>query len=192
MNAWSMRVSPLARRVAVMSCAGVVALLGGCGGASTSSSSSTTAAEPEVGASTSAGATQPAVKPTCAAVSPALIKQTLNLDVSAPTQVAEDTSVECTYPSGVGNHSVIVRFETEQGIVSFADRRRSSDADGQPTSDVSGVGDEAYSSSVEFGDTVTNTLVARKGSVEVRVVTVASIEAEKALLTTLLSTLSLS
>ena len=112
-----------------------------------------------------------------------MIKETLKLEVSPPSEVSADSAVECTYPSG--QNSVIIRFQGDRDATTFADRRREADKGGEPTSNVAGLGDEAYLSSVEFGDTVTNTMVSRKGKIEIEVVSVASVDAEKALITKL-------
>jgi hypothetical protein len=118
----------------------------------------------------------------CALAPAAVVKSTLSIDVSPPAQVANGAATECTYLSGVGGSTVTVRMQTGDGAEAFAIGRRGFDEGGQPTSDVSGLGDEAYMSSTEFGDVVTNTLVARKGAVEVLVAAAAPVAAEKALI----------
>lgn len=186
MSSWRTSLTPTARRVLTLTCAGLLSLMGACA----TQPATTDEAEPEASISDTTQPAGPSAAPACAVAPPALLKQTLNLDVSAPTQTGAGTFVECTYLGGVGGQTVTIRVETQQDHASFADRRRASDADGQPTSDVTGVGDEAYQSSVEFGDIITNTLVARKGTVEVRVIAVATIDAEKALLTTLIGAMA--
>ena len=182
-----MRVPLTARRVLALTCAGVLGLMGGCVNSPSTSTEDTT---PEASATTPTEPTGPNVKPACSLAPASLIKETLNLTVNAPTETASGSSVQCTYLSGIGGYTVEIRFETEQDAASFADRRRATDDGGEPTTDVSGVGDEAYQSSIEFGDTVTNTMVARKGSVEIQVAAAAPVDAEKALLTKLFAALT--
>ena len=105
-----------------------------------------------------------------------LIKSTLDIDVPPAQETANDTVTTCTY---LGATTVIVRLSTDEDATSFGQGRRNLDEGGQPTTDVAGLGDEAYYSSVEFGDIVTNTLVARRGPVQVQVAAVASLDAEK-------------
>jgi hypothetical protein len=119
--------------------------------------------------------------PTCALVPAAVIKASLNLAVSEPTQTTSGSTVTCDYRPNGGALAVIVKFSTGEDKDSFARVRRSLDNRGVPTSDVPGLFDEAYVSSSESGDTVTNSLVARKGSITMSVDAVASIEAEKSL-----------
>jgi hypothetical protein len=116
--------------------------------------------------------------PTCANVPAAVIKASLNRAVSEPTQTTGGSTVTCEY----GALNVIIKFTTGVDKDSFARERRSLDNGGQPTSDVPGLVDEAYASSTESGNTVTNSLVARKGSTTMSVAAPAPIEAEKALI----------
>jgi hypothetical protein len=162
-------------------CAAALGFTGAC----TSAPADTTGDD-----TTDAGATtEPSSDPTgnalelsCSLAPAALVKSTLNIDVSPPAEVANGAATECTYLSGIGGTTVTVRLQTGDGADAFAIGRRGFDDGGQPTSDVTGLGDEAYKSSVEFGDVVTNTLVARKGTVEVYVEAAAPVDAEKALI----------
>jgi len=115
--------------------------------------------------------------PTCANVPAAVIKASLNIAVGEPAQTTSGSTVTCEY----GALNVIIKFTTGVDKDSFARERRSLDNGGQPTSDVPGLVDEAYASSTESGDTVTNSLVARKGSTAMSVAAAAPIEAEKSL-----------
>jgi predicted peptidase len=165
----------------------VLALMVGC-----ASSPSSTTEDTQTDATASSEpteATGPSVTPACNIAPASLIKETLKVDVAAPTQTSSGTSIDCDYQSGSG-HNVIVHFESEQDAASFADGRHNADSSGEPTSDVSGVGDEAYQSSVEFGDTVTNTMVARKGTVSIKVDAAATLDGEKALLTKLFAAIA--
>jgi hypothetical protein len=151
-----------------------------------------TPSEPDTDATTDDPATEettpagPRTAPSCALAPPALIKATLNLDVSEPVQTTDEPVVGCTY---TGPSSVILRFQSDEDASSFARGRRGFETSGQPTTDVRGFHDEAYMSSTEFGDVVSNTLVARKGAVEILVTATATVDAEKALFTKLFEAL---
>jgi hypothetical protein len=184
-----MRVPLTFRLSLALTFTGAVGLIAGC---SSSGSPSTTDGQSD--ASIGAGDTptepaSPAAQSSCKLAPASLIKEKLKLDVQAPSEVSADNTVECTYLSGQQGNSVIVRFQAGRDATTFADRRHTADNGGQPTSDIAGVGDQAYQSSVEYGDTVTNTMVARKGAVEIEVVSVGTVDAEKALLVALFSAL---
>jgi hypothetical protein len=136
---------------------------------------------PDESSAPSTAEAAPRAAPGCALVSAAVIKATLNIAVSEPTQTTSGSTISCDYLPADGTYTVVITFVTDQDKDSFARARRSLDSGGHPTTDVPGLADEAYVSSDEFGDTVTNSLVARKGSVSMSVVAVASVEAEKAL-----------
>jgi len=160
---------------------GSVLALAGCG-------SATAAQGPDPTESTTSDSTADVVEPppagpapTCALVPAAVIKANLNLAVSEPTQTASGSTITCDYRPADGALAVVIRFSTGEDKDSFARTRRSLDNRGAPTSDVPGLFDEAYVSSTESGDTVTNSLVARKGSTTMSVDATAPIEAEKSL-----------
>jgi hypothetical protein len=124
----------------------------------------------------------PAAAPGCAVAPASLVSSTLGVQVSEPSEITNASVTACTYLSGGGGSTVIVRYQTEENATTFAAGRHGFEESGQATTAVTGFMDEAYSSSSEFGDAVTNTLVARKGSVEILVTAVAPIDAEKALI----------
>ncbi len=165
-----------------MACVVVAGLAGGCA----NQPASTEGGGPEVEVTDDAAAsTEPTGDPAklgCAQVPAALVKSTLGIDVSPPAEIVSNDKTECTYLSGVAGTTVIVRLQSGDNAEAFAIGRRGFDTSGQPTTDVPGLGDEAYRSSTEFDDVVTNTLVARKGSTEILVTAVASVDAEKALI----------
>jgi len=165
-----------------------VALLAGC---TPSGDSGPGFADPSASATAGpdADAGGPAAQPSCALVSAAVIKASLGVDVKEPTQSTNDAVIGCTYAPTADGRTVLVRFQTGQDRSAFARGRQGVEGSGQPTTDVD-LFDGAYSSSTEFGDIVTNTLVSRKGSVEMLVTADASIEAEKALITKVLGGLA--
>ena len=64
---------------------------------------------------------------------------------------------------------MIVRFETGMTASSFAAARAQFASHGESTSDLRGLGNEAYSSSFGSGQYQTNTVVVRKGGTELLV-----------------------
>ena len=157
-------------------------LLTGCQTAPPSTAPSTNPSDVSAAddTATPTAAPPPANKPGCALASAAVVKSTLGITVSEPAESFDATEIECTYRPADGGFTVVVKFRADQDKNSFADYRREFDDRGEPTMDVDGLGDGAYATSSEFGDVVTNTLVARKGSVQELIAAAASIDAEKA------------
>jgi len=178
---------PLLGAIVVGSTVLAGALLAGC---TASTDDGLGAADPSgsTSASADAGTSAPGTQPSCALVSAAVIKASLGVDVKEPTQSTNDGAIGCAYAPSADGRTVLIRFQTGQDGSAFARGRQGVDAGGQPTSDVD-LFDGAYSSSTEFGDIVTNTLVARKGPVEMLVTADATIDAEKALITKVLGAL---
>jgi hypothetical protein len=157
-----------------------VLALAGCS-ASTPPANGPDQTEPTTADSTAESTDQGAAAPTCANVSAVIIKANLNVTVSEPAQTISGSTVTCDYRPADGALTVIIKFTTGEDKDSFARGRRLLDNGGQPTSDVPGLLDEAYVSSTESGDAVTNSLVARKGSITMSVAATAPVEAEKSL-----------
>jgi hypothetical protein len=169
-----------------------VALLTGCQVVPPSSSSSPSSPSSPDGAAdetTTAEPTDPANKPVCSLASSAVVKSTLGLTVSEPSQSFDDTETLCTYTSTAGINP-IVTFRTGQDAASFARARREAEATGDPTREVDGVGDEAYVTAEEFGNQVSNTLVVRRGAVILSVTAAVSVDAEKAFAAKVLSSIT--
>lgn len=158
-------------------------LLAGC----TQSTAGTGAADPSASADANGDtdSSAPATQPACTMVSAAVVKTNLGIDVQEPTQSTNDTVIGCAYAPSTDGRTIVVRFQIGQDAATFARGRQGVDGSGQPTSDVD-LFDGGYSSSTEFGDIVTNTLVARKGSIEMLVTADASLDAEKTLVTKVL------
>jgi hypothetical protein len=121
----------------------------------------------------------------------ALVKQTLGVDVGA-VQANENGSVlVCTYPPSPGaTGSVIVRFDTASGADQFKSARDAYATQNMQTQDYPGFGDEAYTNTLSAIGITTNTLVARKGSVEILISSPASFDQEKSLEQTLFNALT--
>jgi ABC-type glycerol-3-phosphate transport system substrate-binding protein len=107
-----------------------------------------------------------AKQPTCASAPASLVNSVLGTHFTDPEEQTIEAVVVCTYK---GDHTMIVRVQTDTTADSFATEKQTFTASGQPTTDVAGFGDEAYSSSLSAAGITTNTLVTRKGSTEILV-----------------------
>jgi hypothetical protein len=121
-----------------------------------------------------------AAQPTCALVPASLVNAALSADVGDPDQTINSIVTVCDFNGPKAGH-VTVRFQTSEDAASFAVGRKGFDDNGEPTKDVAGFADEAYSSSLGSGDLAINTLVARQGPVEILVSSQAALHAEETL-----------
>jgi hypothetical protein len=152
--------------------AGVTCALTGCGPDSAGSTNS---------AGSGGGGGSKTAK--CDLAAPSLIKDTLGLDVGAPSASDNGGSVlVCTYPPASGaTKTVLVRFDTGSDAAQFKTARDSYATQNLTTTDYPGFADQAYTSTISAIGITTNTLVARKGKVELPVSSSASFDHEKAL-----------
>jgi hypothetical protein len=155
--------------------AGVTFAVAGCGPDSSTSAHSNPAGGGG-GASKSAS---------CDLAPSSLIKSQLGLDVGTPSKTDNGGSVVvCTYPPAPGaTKTVIVRFDTDSSATQFKTTRDGYAPQNMQTTDFPGFGDEAYTNTISVSNLgiTTNTLVARKGKVELLVSSSASFEQEKSL-----------
>ncbi len=170
-----MRAVNLLRSVAVGLTS--VILLAGCG--SGGSVGQPGSRSPSASATTTGGG-RAAAQPTCALVPASLVNSALGTDVGDPAQTINGIVTVCEFKGAKAGH-VTVRFQTGDDSASFAAGRAGFDSNGEPTKDVAGFADEAYSSTLGSGDLAINTLVARQGSVEILVSSEADLDAEKTL-----------
>ncbi len=126
--------------------------------------------------------------PTCALAPSTVVSSALGIPIGEPVQTVNKTVTLCAYPSA-GSGSVTVRFETGESAAGFAVARAGFTNSGQPTVDVPGLFDEAFSSTLGRGDIAVNTVVARHGSVDILITSGASVDRERALITTLFGSL---
>jgi hypothetical protein len=114
-----------------------------------------------------------------------LIKSQLGLDVGTTSKTDNGGSVVvCAYPPAPGaSKTVIVRFDTDSSAAQFKTTRDGYAPQNMQTTDFPGFGDEAYTNTISVSNLgiTTNTLVARKGKVELLVSSSASFEQEKSL-----------
>jgi hypothetical protein len=110
----------------------------------------------------------------------AKINAALGLGVNEPTVNGTGAVRVCMYTPAPGKSgNAIVRFQGKNDAAQFAAAKAIFKNSGQPMADMSGVGDEAYSSTLSAGNVVNNTIVARKGSLEILVTSHASLDQEK-------------
>ncbi len=151
----------------------VAVALGACGKkASVShrgSASSPTSAPAATSLASSPSPTRTHSSATCNIVSAAEVNAALGTAVTAPQVNGTNPLTVCTYSGGTPLKAVIVRFQTGEDPAIFASGKAGFNSNGQATTDVSGYGDEAYSSLLQgaAGTIGVSTLVARKGDVEV-------------------------
>jgi hypothetical protein len=91
-------------------------------------------------------------------------------NVQAPTEVDNDPVTLCTYTI-TGKGEVLIRYETQEDDSTFKLGESGFTSNGMTTTTVTGIGDEAYSSTFgKPGDIIyENTLVVLKGSTEVEI-----------------------
>jgi hypothetical protein len=120
----------------------------------------------------------------CDMVPASVVQQTLGLAVQEPSVQVNDTVLVCTYsPSPGSSGTVILRIDTASSLESFKATKDTYPDHNMQTTDYPGFGDEAYTNTISTPNLgiTTNTLVTRKGAVEVQVSSSASFEQEKAL-----------
>jgi hypothetical protein len=102
----------------------------------------------------------------CALIPSSLVASTLGMQLQPPTASFSAHEVHCTYlPVEDGGRTIEVHFLLSQDHGGFVAVREASEIPGVQIADLPDVGDEAFYTSSEFGDVVTNTVTARQGSV---------------------------
>lgn len=119
----------------------------------------------------------------CSKAPEEVVGAALHLNLSHPKQTVNQNVVVCQYDGGGVNTTV--RFQSESDADAFAQGKKGFTDSGQRVTDLSGFFDEAYTSTLGAGEVVQNTLVARKGDIEVLVTSAANFEQEKKLVTEL-------
>jgi hypothetical protein len=106
---------------------------------------------------------------TCAIVTVGEVNAALGTAVGARhVDSSSPPATVCTYSGGTPSKTVIVRFQTGQDTYDFANGKATLNSDRQTTTDVTGYGEEAYTSALSGpGGIAVTTLVARKGDVVV-------------------------
>ncbi|MEU5690438.1 hypothetical protein [Actinosynnema sp. NPDC020468] len=108
----------------------------------------------------------------------------LSLRLSHPRQTVDGDTVTCSYDGGGAVTSVVFRSKVD--ATGFAKGKLDYENKKQKVTDLTGLGDEAYATTLGTGEVVQHTVVARKGSTEVAVTSGANQEQERKLVATLL------
>lgn len=117
----------------------------------------------------------------------AAMKSGLGITFSEPTVAGNGTKQRnCGYASTDGSGIASVQFQIITNAADFAATKAGFNVGGRTTADVSGLGDQAFSSVLAAGGIDTNTTAAIKGSLQVFVTSRASLDQEKAFVATLL------
>jgi hypothetical protein len=108
-------------------------------------------------------------------------------DLTAPTKEYYAPLTTCLYSSGL----VIISYETSMTKADLDTYRQQTEEllDSTTCVDVSGIGDAAYSCTFGSGDYVSNDLNVLDGSLKIRVVSGATIDQEKELITKIMAKL---
>lgn len=128
-------------------------------------------------------------QPSCALAPSALVNSTLGVAMGEPEQAVNSVVTVCKYSPTSGIGGVTVRFQTNDDAAGFAAGRSGFDESDQPTTDVPGLFDEAFSSTLGHGDLAVNTVVARNGGITILVSSSASLDKEKQLISKLFAAL---
>ena len=101
-------------------------------------------------------------------VAAAEVNAALGTSVGGPSINKANPPVSvCTYSGGNPPQTVIVQFHDGQDAVGFGTERNGFNNQNQPTTDLSGFGDEAFTSVLSANNRTVVTLVVRKADVEV-------------------------
>ncbi|WP_433269677.1 hypothetical protein ACQPZF_07630 [Actinosynnema sp. CS-041913] len=119
----------------------------------------------------------------CATAPEDVVGATLRLNLTHPRETIDGTTVTCKYDGGGAD--TVVRFQTKSDTAAFAAGKQGFGTGGQKVKDLPDFHDEAYTGTLGTGEVVQNTLVARKGAVEILVTSGANFEQEKKLVTEL-------
>jgi len=128
--------------------------------------------------SSTVDAPDPSIGAWCALVPASLVASTLGIELREPTESFTTEEIRCTFvPVSEGELTIAVRFRVDQTAGTFAAYRASLERPDEPTSDLPGVGDEAFYRTNEFDIQVTQILVARQGAVAVELQAPGALEA---------------
>jgi len=119
----------------------------------------------------------------CADAPEEVVGAALRLNLSHPRETVDGSAVTCRYEGGGVETSV--RFRTGADAGAFAEGKERAAGGGRKVKDLPGFHDEAYTATLGTGEVVENTLVARKGPVEIAVTSGANFEQEKKLVSEL-------
>jgi hypothetical protein len=128
---------------------------------SASSGSSTTVTTTTPGSSTTLES-----QTACALIEPLQVKQTMGETVAVPSVKIDGSVTTCTYKAADLSRSVLIVYDTAATSTSFTQDRSQIQSRQGPTTTISGLGDQAYSSSAKTGKETVNTVVTLQGSLQ--------------------------
>src|SRR5437588_586933 len=108
-------------------------------------SSNTAAPALTPGASASGAGTTSATTVSCALVPASAVQAILGLSVNDPTSRVHQPVIDCDYPDALSPARVMVRLETGVDAAAFASHKALYASQGNTVTDVSGIGDTAFS-----------------------------------------------
>jgi hypothetical protein len=111
----------------------------------------------------------------------AKVGSALDMSLKAPSVTGNDVVRVCTYAPQDGTGTALVRLQAGSSATTFAQGKEIFKNSGQTATDETGVGDEAYSSTLSGGSITVYTIVARKGTLEVLVTSPAPLDKAKSL-----------
>ena len=187
MNLSARTKSRLARISVIATLVALPLAASACSSSSGSSTATTSGAGSSSTASTSTTAASTASSHSCSSVTAAMVNAALGTSVGDPTTTLNGPVTVCTYKSSTGQ--VIVRFQSGTTPASFESAKSQFTAHGEPVTTVTGLGDEAYSSTIGTGSEAINSIVVLKGSEELLITGPASLSQVQAFATQLLATL---
>jgi hypothetical protein len=115
---------------------------------------------------TSGGSTADESQTACALISPAQVKQTMDSTVATPSAKVDGSVTTCTYKAADLSRSVLIVYDTAATSTSFTQDRSQIQSRQGPTTTISGLADQAYSSSAKTGKETVNTVVTLQGSLQ--------------------------
>ena len=133
---------------------------------------------PGVSSNTTAGSTTSSTPSTdsrtvqetaCALISSPVVSSSMGTTVGVPKSVVKGPVTVCTYRAINPSKSVVIRYDIASSQSAFTADESVLETHHQAISAVTGLGDEAYSTSVSTGQGAVNTVVARQNSLEVLV-----------------------
>jgi hypothetical protein len=158
-------------------------VIAGCSGGGAPAGAPASSQPPQAASSAAAQPGGQGSSPVSCAIMPAsLVNSALGTDLADPAQNAAGGATVCQY-QGTKAGSVIIRVQRDDTAASFAIERATFDKSGQPTKDLAGFGDQAYTNTKHMPLNLpdVDTLVARKGPVEILITSSAGIAAEQGL-----------
>jgi len=133
------------------------------------SSTTSTPTTTSGGGSTTSSAASTAASFSCADAPASAVNAALGTSVGAPSTQNNGSVTVCTYRSTTPIQTVIIRVDTGSSAGTFAAEKSQASMGGQTVTAVTGVGDDAYATTLSGGGFTTNTFAVRVGTAEVQV-----------------------